>query len=250
MAGKCWCGLAKDHDLMTDWSMEDRVKALGPMIRKTIYRNGRKASRDYEDLVQEGYHGVLLAGRTFNPERNDNFPHYAMYYVAKRVSRAHLRSRTTLKVPQLNYTQKRLKRGDETLRMALSAAGRYSVHSPITGEEWLGRRSSAPDFESIERAKSFFGREPVLACITFLRLRGFSGDRIGKLLGVSRARVSQLEARIAPALDKLRKFPKSIDEGWDPKACPTWLSGLLDELQNDSAHAGDLEGYFLPPRSS
>lgn len=250
MAGKCWCGLPKDHDPMTNWSMEDRVKALGPMIRKTIYRNGRKASRDYEDLVQEGYHGVLLAGRAFNPERNDNFPHYAMYYVAKRISRAHLRSRTSFKVPQLNHTQKRLNDGDERLRVALSAAGRYSVHSPVSGEEWLGRSRGIPDFEAIERAKSLFGREPVLARIAFLRLKGYSGPRIGDLLGVSRERVRQLELKTAQALDKLRKFPKTTDEGWDPKACPTWLSGLLDELQNDSAHAGDLEGYFLPPRSS
>lgn len=169
----------------------------------------------FEDLMQEGYLGLLRAAELFEPQRGLRFMTYAAHWVNAFMSR-YIKRRPLVHAG----VHSELK---EPLCLSLNEWVRAPRHIEASEETWLERLESnepAPDHELMQHALSqqiwdtinrldFLRAGLPRAVVTQRLMRGVKLDELGREFGVSRERVRQVELRVrrllAPHLESIRQ---------------------------------------------
>jgi len=214
----------REVDPLNDSGIRSAALRFRPFVHKvarTYYRSGLGV--DYEDLVQEGFLGLLEALRRWDPNRGVRFLTYAVWWVRKHILLHLSESRQNIRVPASRRDQAR--RAEQLMAHELGMNTLEPTllgELPLPGEDHLSQGDSP--FEGPER--EVFSRE----CVTLVRdslqtlpqrlqriliLRyGLDGNpprtlrESAALLELSRERIRQLEAR---ALGLLRRALPPLD---------------------------------------
>ena len=167
---------------------------------------------DYDDLLQCALLGLHLAAKKYDPERGARFSTVAYWYMRSEIGKEVATTRSLVRVP----AHRSVKDGPRAI----------SLETPIAEDMPLGSLLPSEDGDAPEvGAERVLTRERVEEALGTLRERdrfvvehrfGINGaryphtlDEIGVMLGVSRARVGQIEQR---ALARLRfRLPKNLD---------------------------------------
>ena len=193
------------------------------------------------DLIQEGAPGLMQAVRRFNPERDTRLSTYAMWWIRAAIqdhvarSWSMVRVGTTKAQRSLGMSLRQMK-GEISEELAARLAGRFNISAADVaatarrlagdlsldlpagggdGETWLDRLACAranPEaaldrrrvIELISRAlQALSAREQLVIRRRYLDEARQTLEAVGRELGVSKARVRQIEVR---ALARLREL--------------------------------------------
>lgn len=181
-------------------------QALAPWMARRFLGTGL----DYEDLLQCALLGLHQAAGKFDPERGAKFSTVAYWYMRSEIGKEVATTRSLVRVP----AHRPVKDGPRAI----------SLETPIAEDMPLGSLLPSDDEDAPEvGADRALTRERVGVALDTLPERdrfvvehrfGINGarhphtlDEIGVMLGVSRARVGQIEAR---ALARLRfRLPRT-----------------------------------------
>jgi RNA polymerase primary sigma factor len=185
---------------------------------------------ELEDLVQEGNLGLMRACEKFDPERGFQFSTYATYWIRQAITRAIADKGRVVRVPkhlQWGNLEGQLAECVEAARRAM--AGTVGDHSLEEGT--LAAIVADDGGTSLEDAASF--AQDVLPRLAelpereaaVLRLRfGLDGEppmtgvEVGQVLGVTRARIGQIEekalARLRGLLGEAREPAPAEPRAW------------------------------------
>jgi len=173
------------------------------------YRWACGAALDYEDLAQLGLLGLLRAIKKFDPDREVKFSTYASYWIRAFISRGIADQRRLVRVPV-----HRLEKDDLPPEITACIADEWSQDTPRSAAMACSRdglASRPPDnlgeAGDAERAYAAM-RNDRTRTVVRLRLAGHDLEEIGKRLGLSHQRISQIEVEgIALARRKLLARP-------------------------------------------
>jgi RNA polymerase sigma-32 factor len=96
--------VAEERELAERWKHHKDERALGELVRLhmglvvTIAREFRYAGHLLEDLKQEGYLGLTIAARRFDPDRGTRLVTYATYWIRARILDFILRSHGPVRI--------------------------------------------------------------------------------------------------------------------------------------------------------
>ena len=189
-----------------------------------------KANHDLseEDLFQEGVVGLLEAADRWDPAKQNRFLTYAWHWIRHEMLRAIQAQGSTVRVPvhvheMLRNVYMGKRAATEQERRALDMLSVESIDAPIEpdSDRLLGEVLPCPDatpeemFSAAEHAgslqraiasglRTLNARERLIIKERFLRDDSEAQQDLADALGVSRARVGQIEDE---ALAKLRRHP-------------------------------------------
>jgi RNA polymerase sigma factor (sigma-70 family) len=181
-----------------------------PLVTHVIKRLGMGGRRDFDDLHSAGVIALIHAAEVYDPARSASFMTAAYCWLRQKISRYAADHSSTIRVPAHV-------RGD--LRRELLAKTR-AAHLP---DDWDATQDDAAAAE-LEQADLAADVERALATLqpryaAVLRLRylgaGLTMQEAGKRLGVSRARVQQIEVK---ALTQLAARAPWLVDWLDSKA--------------------------------
>lgn len=182
------------HDAAIKEEIINRNTGLVRSIVNELYR--KRADLTYNDIVQEGLVGLLIAFDRFDLERDIEFTTYASYYIKMRIKQAY--KNTLIRVPAYVYGIKDPKNKYVQImeKVKFIKYNLFDVKSRLSKEEITINMNNLDDKESFIINKHFGlnGNEQ----LTF--------KEIGKLLNISREWIRKIEIK---ALKKLRTINNS-----------------------------------------
>lgn len=173
-----------------------------------------KLQYGFEDLVQEGVHGLLRAIDKFSLEKKAKFSTYACFWIRQKVIRALEKRLRTIRLPAhkvrelVRLRKKRDKTADEQEEYVnlLRLSDMTSVSDETEGKEERGWLVSKQTREIVTSSLGILPeRQRIIISLRF----GLTDDEersleaVGEHVGLSRERVRQLEAM---ALQQLREY--------------------------------------------
>lgn len=191
---------------------EDPLDHLG--LARSIAKRYRRRGFDFEDFCQEAFFGLNEACERFDPSLGKKFSTYARYWIREAIGEAIRDRGRPIRIPA--YLQEHISKGHTPdtpglkprLRLRLREA--LAVHGASHMADELPfvtqRESESFDAEFAAKAVAALKTLPSREA-TVIRLRcGLSSEpmtreAIGRLLGLSKTRVKQIERS---ALDRLR----------------------------------------------
>ncbi|MCE5388246.1 MAG: sigma-70 family RNA polymerase sigma factor [Acidithiobacillus sp.] len=169
------------------------ISAHMPLVR-AIARGYRNKGLSQDDLVQEGYMGLLRATERYREGHGTRFSSYATWWVREAMQRALIRSRF-IRLP--DYLAK-------------------SLHAHTQKEEQSGNSSASPLEQRQRRVEALGVRESTVRALEFADIR-----------------VSSLDEEIQEGvqrMDHIMGFMASPCQEYDREACAKALRGFLLQL--------------------
>lgn len=188
------------------------VLSHGRLVAK-IAKSFARYGVDEDDLIQEGNIGLIIAASKFDPSKGFRFSTYAQFWVRQMMREHVMKDRSVVYRPKphgaglSDYFKRRGHRdvslaapvGDEGLTVADTFVSPDPGPDEIVEMELDGQAFRARLDGVLDGMKE---REALVIRMRYLRDEKATLDDVGRVLGVSRERVRQIEAN---ALEKLRK---------------------------------------------
>lgn len=209
----------QEHDLAIRWKRDGDEKALHQLVEAYAPLVSKLASRirgvPREDVVQEGYVGLLKAASRFNPESGYRFGTFAKWWAWSAMTEYLVKYSTTITGSLSEGPKRAFFRGermqvvslDTPLRGQRDAAGQ----SPLTLADVIRAEEididGALDLERLVEALMEAASSLPDRLLDVIKRRWLSGEGntladVGATMGISRQRVQQIEV---DALDRLRE---------------------------------------------
>jgi RNA polymerase primary sigma factor len=118
----------EEHDLARDIQAGDR-DALDQLVQSNLSFVAKVASEyrnlgiPFEDLLNEGNLGLIEAARRFNPDRNNKFISYAIWWIRKAILKALCEKAHVVRMPYSQIKKfKEIRKAEQELRRSLGRA--------------------------------------------------------------------------------------------------------------------------------
>ncbi len=180
-----------------DAEARDEVCRLhGPLVR---WWARKYRGLDREDLVQEGFVGLLRAAELFDTGRGVQFSTYASYWIRQAMLRALAEQQHAIRVPACNREARRSRPSVVSVEVPVGRDGRL-------GDLIADGREGTADaalrvVEAGELADVLDAMPEHMGFVLRCRMRGWSLGEVAAAVGRSKERVRQVEKR---ALELLR----------------------------------------------
>lgn len=145
-----------------------------------------------EDLLQEGYLGLLRAAERYDPDRGAKFSTYAGWWIHQRMARAQVDKPYMVRVPIGNLRARRNRR-----RVVSLHAEGHDGHT--LGDVLAAPADAMLHLETDELLARLPEREALVLRLRYLE--GHTLQEVAKVFGRSRERIRQLEKRALERLD-------------------------------------------------
>jgi RNA polymerase sigma-32 factor len=223
--------VAEERELAERWKHHNDERALEELIRLhmglviTIAREFRYAGHLFDDLKQEGYLGLTIAARRFDPDRGTRLVTYATYWIRARILDYILRSHGPVRIGTTR-SQRRVFFGLARARHLLERQGVDADAPSLAGMlgvaegevEWMANRLAAHDLALDAQAGA--SRVPALA----------DGGWSPEELLAQAEETSRLRARLEESLAELDGRERRIVSAHHLREQPSSLAALAIEL--------------------
>lgn len=168
----------------------------GPLVR---WWARKYRGLDHEDLVQEGFVGLLRAAELFEPERGVQFATYASYWIRQAMLRALAEQQHAIRVPACNREAR--ERRARVVSMESVVARDLKVSDLIADDREGTSDAALRLVEADELAEVIDAMPEHMGFVLRCRMLGWSHGEVAAAVGRSKERVRQVEKQ---ALELLR----------------------------------------------